>query len=317
MRHLKTHLQQATEKLTETASEANERATYARIRYDRARARKSAAARQQKTGSRKTKVETDADGDEIVVEYEEEEEEGEDDDDDNGIAEKDDDEDNNDDARKLELLESKVKAATDQMDEKIRTLIDADTKLGWTASVIQDIEKDVEASAAASQAAQRRSGLRTNRRQHVHNDEDEDMVDVDADEDDDAGDSDAAPPAHPPSQIVQEKLQQGEAEWQTLSLTQKYVFGQYHLFHGISLNSHILDTLRTTPTSASIVSYTKPNILATTFPRSLPHQHGSHISRTPVATVPRPPSVRQAARQDLRRLRRWTTISPSSGRASP
>ncbi|OXV09430.1 hypothetical protein Egran_02807 [Elaphomyces granulatus] len=120
-RRLRTHLQNAAEKLTETAGEVIERATDARVRYER---------QQQKRTQNKD------DGDEA------DRDEDRNDNEDNS---------NDEEFKKLVQLEERVKEITDTLEEKMRGVIDAEVKLAVLEKTIGLLGREAEIEANASQ----------------------------------------------------------------------------------------------------------------------------------------------------------------------
>jgi E3 SUMO-protein ligase NSE2 len=120
-RRLRTHLQNAAEKLTETAGEVIERATDARVRYER---------QQQKRTQNKDDGD-DADRDE----------------------DRNDNEDNRNDEefKKLVQLEERAKEVTDTLEEKMRGVIDAEANLAVLEKTIGLLGREAESEANASQ----------------------------------------------------------------------------------------------------------------------------------------------------------------------
>ncbi|KAL1966982.1 hypothetical protein VTN77DRAFT_3726 [Rasamsonia byssochlamydoides] len=245
-RHLKTHLQQAADKLTETAGEVNERATDARVRYEQQKQRKRAEKNGNNNRSKAVKEEDDDD-------EENNEEEEEDSEDGNKKAhsdnedEEDDDEDNEE-ATRLARLEERVKEVTERLEVQMRQVVDAEVKLDGLKNVVEELGKEADATGGVA-AARRRAdggGGRRRSRRHRHGDEDEEMMDVDEDDDyenESDQDYEASPQRRnrhaelqPPSQKLEEKLAENNAQWQRLSLTQRYTtnnayIGFYRMVH--------------------------------------------------------------------------------------
>jgi E3 SUMO-protein ligase NSE2 len=120
-RRLHAHLQHAAEKLTETAGEAIERATDARVRYER---------------QRKRRAENKEDGDDA------DQDEDKNEDEDNS---------NDEESKKLIQLEERVQDVTDKLEEKMRRVIDAEVKLAALEKTIGLLSREANDAGNASQ----------------------------------------------------------------------------------------------------------------------------------------------------------------------
>jgi E3 SUMO-protein ligase NSE2 len=206
------HIKQAAEKLTEIASEANERATDARHRFNTSSSRKKRATTAENKKRRK-KMKTGADGDD-EIEDEDEDEDEEEDDEKEEEDEEDDEEENEErqqEARKLENLEQKVKTTTAQLEERMRGLVDAEYKLSGLKVAVQELNQEAEVAGAALNATRRRARLR-----------DRAALDADGDEEmDDAHEDENIAPTVVPSQFLTAKLAAQKTQWERQSLTDR------------------------------------------------------------------------------------------------
>ncbi|KAL2012203.1 hypothetical protein VTN00DRAFT_4921 [Thermoascus crustaceus] len=198
LRHLKAHLQHASEKLAETASEANERLTDARVRYERQKER-----RQQKQERRRGEGE---DG------------EGEDDEGDDEEEEK----------QKLARMEERVNEVTGKLEETMRQVVDAEVKLDALTGVVGELGREAD-EANTQQGRRTRSGgggrRRTRRRGEDEDEEDgsdQDYEEQEEEDDDEDGEGGRRRGEKPPSQKLEDKLAEQNAKWEGMSLTQRY-----------------------------------------------------------------------------------------------
>lgn len=196
LRHLKTHLQHASEKLTESAGEINDRLCDARVRYER-----------NKEVQRRRDAENKNENEE--ENHDNQEQDGE-----------------NEDFRRLAETEMKVNNVTDRLEEKMRQAVDSEVRLqGLTESMAELEREEVEAQTASLRHGQ--AGRRVTRRGMRVGAGDED-----GEEDEDAEDEDyeGTPErearernaVNPPSRKLDEKLNGGTARWNALSLTERY-----------------------------------------------------------------------------------------------
>jgi mRNA (guanine-N7-)-methyltransferase len=198
LRQLKTHIQRAEEKLTDSAGEVNERLTDARVRYQKERVRKRKRANGETPG---------AEG--VSAKREEEDEEEEDGDDGGEI-------------NRLARLEEQVQSVTEELEARMRQTIDAEVKLEGLKGVLADMAKEAEEAAVAGAGA-RAAGLRSRRTRRRRGDDEEDQ---DPEEDGDE-DYEATPEPQmtgiPLSRQLDQKLDEESARWTGQSLTQRYV----------------------------------------------------------------------------------------------
>jgi mRNA (guanine-N7-)-methyltransferase len=196
LRQLKTHIQSAEEKLTDSAGEVNERLTDARVRYQKERARKRRR----------------ADGETPAAEG-------------GGAKEEEDEEDDDDDGEeinRLARLEEQVQSVTEELEARMRQTIDAEVKLEGLKGVLADMAKEAEEATVAGAGAGAR-GRRGGRARRRRGDEEEDQ---DPEEEGDE-DYEATPEPQmtgiPPSRRLGQKLDEESARWTGQSLTQRYV----------------------------------------------------------------------------------------------
>lgn len=211
---MKKHLAQASDKVTEVAAEVNERATDSRVRFENSRTKKRGARSKKKGAAVVGKKENGyGSGDEEQKDEEEEVEEEEEDEE----EEQEEEEENEMDlsrARKLEQLEGKVKEVTVQLEEKMRGIVDGEYKLSAMQELVGDVHKAAEQAGAEAHARERQSRLRSRRNMDV--DEDEEMEDPDVDEDEDETVTVV------PTQIMNDKLNEFDEQWEEQSLAQRY-----------------------------------------------------------------------------------------------
>ncbi|CRG84059.1 hypothetical protein PISL3812_01398 [Talaromyces islandicus] len=227
---MKKHLNQAGERVTEIAAEVNERATDSRVRHENSmrkkrgvrNKKKASAAAASRRGNGEGEEGTDDEGQDDDDEMKEDEDEGEDEEeeDDVDISR----------ARKLEQLEDKVKEVTVQLEEKMRGIVDGDYKLNAMREVIEDVQKTAEQAGAEANARERQSRLRS--RRHIDVDEDEEMEDPDMEEDGDEEETVTVVP----TQVINDKLNEFDANWEEQSLAQRYTqnnsyVGFYRIVH--------------------------------------------------------------------------------------
>ncbi|GFG04430.1 E3 SUMO-protein ligase nse2 [Aspergillus udagawae] len=209
LRQLKTHIQSAEEKLTDSAGEVNERLTDARVRYQKERARKRRR----------------ADGETPAAEG-------------GGAKEEEDEEDDDDDGEeinRLARLEEQVQSVTEELEARMRQTIDAEVKLEGLKGVLADMAKEAEEATVAGAGAGAR-GRRGGRARRRRGDEEEDQ---DPEEEGDE-DYEATPEPQmtgiPPSRRLGQKLDEESARWTGQSLTQRYstnnaYIGFYRIIH--------------------------------------------------------------------------------------
>ncbi|KAL1861232.1 hypothetical protein Plec18170_001747 [Paecilomyces lecythidis] len=184
-RHLKAHLRHASEKLTDTAGETNDRLTEAQQRFQRRQQRKREA-----RAAREGQDDADPDQDE-----------GED-----------------EEAQKLAEKEEKVKEITARLEEKMREVVDAEVKLEGLTNVLGDLAREAEAAETANAIRTRtRRGARRRNPDEMDDDEEEDE-DYEASPERGTGESD-----EPPSKRLHDRLAENTEKWEGLSLRERYV----------------------------------------------------------------------------------------------
>ncbi|KAL1882519.1 hypothetical protein Plec18167_002935 [Paecilomyces lecythidis] len=197
-RHLKGHLRHASEKLTDTAGETNDRLTEAQQRFQRRQQRKREA-----RAAREGQDDADPDQDE-----------GED-----------------EEAQKLAEKEEKVKEITARLEEKMREVVDAEVKLEGLTNVLGDLAREAEAAETANAIRTRtRRGARRRNPDEMDDDEEEDE-DYEASPERGTGESD-----EPPSKRLHDRLAENTEKWEGLSLRERYTtnndyIGFYRIVH--------------------------------------------------------------------------------------
>ncbi|KAI9926851.1 hypothetical protein ASPWEDRAFT_46083 [Aspergillus wentii DTO 134E9] len=205
LRHLKTHLQHAGEKLTDSAGEVNERLTEARGRYEKEKRKKRARENDHENhgegDSRSPTVAPDNANEELA---------------------------------RLTRTEGKVKDVTALLEEKMRGIVDAEVKVDGLTGVLVELGREAEqASVSGNRPSQRRRrGMR-----RVNEDGEEDDDEEEEDEDYEATpEREARAREIAPSRRLDEKLKDDFANWENLSLTQRYsthnsYIGFYRIVH--------------------------------------------------------------------------------------
>lgn len=193
LRHLKTHLQHASEKLTDSAGEINERLTDARVRYQRLKERNDHNNENNET------EEGNRDGNDEV------EEEG----------------------QRLSRTEEKVGSVTQILERGIRGVIDAGVKIEGVTGVVGGLVKEGEEREREmdlEQGQRQRMRRRMGRRRGDDEGEDADESEEGNEEEEEGEEEDNRPKPIPPSKKLDERLAKSYAEWEQLSLTQRYVY---------------------------------------------------------------------------------------------
>lgn len=183
---MKTHLQHAEEKLTDSAGEVNERLTDARVRLQRLKERR---------GERKN--------------FNEGEE--------NGARQQGD---TDDWEERLRELEERVEGATERLEGQMRGTIDGEVRVDGLVGVLGTIEREVEQESSFGRST--RSTRRTTRRRGGEEDGDDDEEDGDYEEAEERGEESV-----PPSRRLDKLLGENYADWDKLSLTERYVWGVF------------------------------------------------------------------------------------------
>ncbi|GAB1215230.1 hypothetical protein ATERTT37_004416 [Aspergillus terreus] len=203
LRQLKTHLQHAEEKLTDSAGEVNERLTDSRLRYEKQKERRRARRPRQNDSGEQAESAAAA------------------------LDDADDNDDGDEEHERLMQLEEQVTGVTGQLEAAMRRTIDAEVKVDSLAGVMGRFETEAEQASLAPRRATRRT------RRHINADED-------GDDDGDGDDADYDPAegegAEAPSQKLQTSLAESNARWDGLSLTERYAtnnayIGFYRIIH--------------------------------------------------------------------------------------
>ncbi|KAL3464040.1 zinc-finger of the MIZ type in Nse subunit-domain-containing protein [Aspergillus heterothallicus] len=219
LRQLKTHVQHAELKLTESAGEVNERLTDATVRLKRQREkeRERAFSRSMteagdggagKENEGKDRVDIDGEGQ--------------------------DDDDHKEEVTRLRELEEQVRDVTAKLDERMRQAIDSEVKIDALGEVLNGLQREVDAEIAANGDTQRQRQSRQRTRRAGT--DDEEMGE-------DEGDSyEATPEAREgedePSltRKLEERMAQDQEKWAVLTLTERYsennsYVGFYRMIH--------------------------------------------------------------------------------------
>lgn len=211
-KQIQKHLNQAGEKLTETAAEVNERATDSRVRYENSKRKKRSERNKKNTAASRRK--SGDDDEEEGTDDEEQEDEEMESDEENEEEEEEEDE-NISRARKLEQLDEKVKEVTVQLEERMRGIVDGEYKLSAMQEVVGELHKAAEEADAEANARERQSRLRS--RRNVEESEDEEMEDPGMQEDENEDETAIIVP----SQAMIDKLNEVDTEWEEQSLAQR------------------------------------------------------------------------------------------------
>lgn len=246
LRHLQTHLQHATEKLTDTAGDVNERLVDARVRYERTKQRR-------RDTSDGAEEDQESDGEEH---------------------------------RKLDEQEHRVQAVTGRLEEKMRQMIDSEARLQSMLDSVASIEREeAEAQVAALGVRQTRAQQRRQQRANRDEDDEEDGDDERDQDYEGTPEREARErnTQNPPSRRLDESLEEGKGKWNELSLTERYVeIALKVLLRWQDSNGLYAGTLATTPTLVFTAWYTTPNSPATRYRLSHTPLHGSRIWRIQV-----------------------------------
>lgn len=185
LRHLKTHLRHATEKLTDTAGDVNERLIDARVRLEKTRQQR------RDVGEDVPEDQEDQDSEEV---------------------------------QQLAERERKVEDVTARMEEKMRQVIDSETRLQRLLEAMTNIEREEgEAQAAALGSRQTRRQRRRQRRDSQDGEEDGDDERDETYEGSPEREARERNAQNPPSRRLDGSLEEGTGKWSELSLTERYV----------------------------------------------------------------------------------------------
>ncbi|KAJ5669645.1 hypothetical protein N7462_010715 [Penicillium macrosclerotiorum] len=197
LRNVKVHLQHATEKLTDSAGEINERLSDARVRYEKMKERRRQA---QVDGEE----EQDADNEEY---------------------------------QRLAETETLVDSVTGRMEEKMRRMIDAEQKLRTLTDSLTNIEKEEAPAESTTRASRVSGRLRPRRGADDDDEEESDDDEQDADyEDAEEREARERNALNPPSGKLDGSLVEGTDKWNQLTLTERYAghnsyVGFYRIVH--------------------------------------------------------------------------------------
>ncbi|KAJ6095771.1 hypothetical protein N7486_006517 [Penicillium sp. IBT 16267x] len=194
---LNIHLQHATQALTDTGGEVNERLCDARVRYEKAKEKR----RNRNAG-----------GQEENSNWEDAE---------------------NEELERLGDIERKTDAVTAQMEEKIRAIIDTENKLQELGETVTRIGREEEEAQIAILGPRRTRGQERRRRGDDEDGDDAADSDFEGSPEREARERSAQ---NPPSRRFEESLQTGAERWNGLSLTDRYAgnnsyIGFYRMVH--------------------------------------------------------------------------------------
>lgn len=266
---MKTHLQHAEEKLTDSAGEVNERLTDARVRLQRLKERR---------GEREN--------------FNEGEE--------NGARQQGD---TDDWEERLRELEERVEGATERLEGQMRGTIDGEVRVDGLVGVLGTIEREVEQESSFGRSTRSTRSTRTTRRRGGEEDGDDDEEDGDYEE----AEEERGEESVPPSRRLDKLLGENYADWDKLSLTERYVWGGFFLLLFFFAFGELIDdeadwdvytpgTRPITPTLGSIGLFTKRNTPAKIFLHYRMHRRGSHIWKIQLRVRRNWPILRPGAR---------------------
>ncbi|KAL4922262.1 zinc-finger of the MIZ type in Nse subunit-domain-containing protein [Aspergillus aurantiobrunneus] len=210
LRNLKTHIQHAETKLTDSAGEVNERLTDAKVRAKRRREREISRSMTEagdgdegENGGGRGNLDDCGDG--------------------GGNAEE---------AAKLRELEERVEAVTGRLDATMRRAIDSEVRADRLGDVLGALQAEVDANATANASGQRQRPRRRTRRNADEEDGDQEDGDL----------YEATPEPEVDGEEISlrhklgERMAEDQAKWQDLSLTERYsknndYIGFYRIIH--------------------------------------------------------------------------------------
>ncbi|PLN81951.1 zinc-finger of the MIZ type in Nse subunit-domain-containing protein [Aspergillus taichungensis] len=204
LRHLKTHLQHAEEKLTDAAGEVNERLTDAHVRYQRLKERRGSSTRDQ-----------DADGEDAAAAAAA------------AVAEGGDDNDEDGEKARVARLEEDVMRITGRLEVQMRKTIDAEAMVDGLGVVLGRFEDEAERESIAAPGAPVSASTR-GRRGRI--DEEEEGGEEEEEEEEEKQDF------VPTSQKLADELEEDHTKWDELSPTERYstnnaYIGFYRIIH--------------------------------------------------------------------------------------
>lgn len=184
-RQLKTHLQHAAEKLTDSAGDVNEKLSDARVRYERAKEKRRGAVASENV---------DVEQDDETEEY-----------------------------QRLAETERKVDGVTGRMEEKMRMIIDSEARLQGLKDTMETLDREVAEAQRATLGARQTRGQRRRQREAASDDEDgegEEDGDYEGTPERETREANAQ---NPPSHRLGNALDEGTEKWNSQSLTARYV----------------------------------------------------------------------------------------------
>ncbi|KAJ5292907.1 uncharacterized protein N7443_008860 [Penicillium atrosanguineum] len=197
-RQLKTHLQHAAEKLTDSAGDVNEKLSDARVRYERTKEKRRGAA-----ASEDLDVEQD---------------------------------DENEEYQRLAEMERKVDDVTGRMEEKMRLIIDSEARLQGLKDAMETLDREAAEAQRATLGVRQTRGQRRRQREAASDEEDgegEEDGDYEGTPERETREANAQ---NPPSHRLGNALDEGTEKWNNQSLTARYAgnnnyIGFYRIVH--------------------------------------------------------------------------------------
>lgn len=210
---------------------------------------------------------------------------------------------NEEEKKGVEEFGKEVGEMTGRLEGKMRDVVDAEVKVAETKKVITEVGTEAEAEAERIAGVGSRRRGRGRRRQVDDDEEEEDEEEEDVEMEDAEQDDEKV--RYIPSQKIQEKLAERKAQWEELSLTERFTYTTYPPSKISKLTQKKPDTPKTTTTPISTASPTKPNSSATKSHPSLinppgsthqpPQTHPPKPPKQPPATATAPPPPSQTA----------------------
>lgn len=192
--------------------------------------------------------------------------------------------------QRLAETETKINDVTGGMEEKMRLIIDSESRFQGLQDAMTTLDREVGEALQAAFGSRQTRGQR--RQRHAGDDEDgEDAEDADY-EGTPEREAREANAQNPPSHRLGNALEQGSEKWNGQSLTARSVRSLFFLCTASNTDTET-GTRVTTTTLASTASYTTPSSLATKYHPYHMLLHGLRIWKIP---------MRMKARREVRRL---------------
>ncbi|PLB41233.1 SUMO ligase MMS21 [Aspergillus candidus] len=262
LRHLKTHLQHAEEKLTDAAGEVNERLTDAHVRYQRLKDRRGSSTRDEVGDGEDAAAAAAATA--AAVEG------GGNEDEDREKA-------------RITKLEDDVRDVTGRLEAQMRETIDAEALVDGLGVVLGRFEDEAERESVAAPVSASTRGSRRTRRAVAEGQEEEEEEDEEEEEEEQEEQRDFVPT----SQKLADELEGDHTKWDELSLTERYstnnaYVGFYRIIHEAKHPGNDIP-----PLPSSSTWFTHLESPSQSHPQS--HQQTSSQSQ-PIRPRPRSPS---------------------------